>query len=165
MITNVLLSSLLILFSPCLGSLETEISDLLERVTRMEAAMEWKDETISKLQNELKQSNNRIAALEDSMFAKEKLVSDLDVKLYEVRERLAETEKKELEPPSAYQCAWAIRWTADYSTITFDRLTFDSMSGGSSYNVTGGMDIKTGVFSVGQGFSGVWSVTYSIQVM
>ena len=97
MITNVLLSSLLILFSPSLGSLETEITDLLERVTRMEAAIERKDETISELQNDLKQSNNRIAALEESMSAKEKLVSNLDVKLYEVQERLAEKEKTELE--------------------------------------------------------------------
>merc|ERR1712038_2161505 len=66
-------------------------------------------------------------------------------------------------PPFAFQCAWRYVWTADNSVITYDRLTSNEMSGGSSYNVTGGLDINTGVFTVGHGFSGVWAVTYSLQ--
>ena len=30
------------------------------------------------------------------------------------------------------------------------------------YNVTGGLDINTGVFTVGRGYGGVWEVSYSI---
>ena len=37
-----------------------------------------------------------------------------------------------------------------------------TISGGSIYNVTGGLDINTGAFTVGQGFSGVWEVTYGM---
>merc|ERR1711874_922104 len=65
-------------------------------------------------------------------------------------------------PPFAFQCAYQGSWNADYSVITYERLTYDEISGGSIYNVTGGLDINTGVFTVGQGFSGVWAVTYSI---
>ena len=68
-------------------------------------------------------------------------------------------------PPFAFQCAWQVRWTADYSTITYNRLTFDSMSGGSNHNSSGGMDITTGLFTVGPGFSGVWTITYTISLM
>ena len=66
-------------------------------------------------------------------------------------------------PPHAFQCAWQVRWTADYSTITYQRLTFDSMSGGSSYNTSGGLDITSGLFTVAPGFAGIWTITYTIQ--
>ena len=58
--------------------------------------------------------------------------------------------------PFAYQCAWQDAWTAANSVITYDRLTTDETSGGD-----GGLDINTGVFTVG--LSGVWAVTYSIK--
>ena len=47
------------------------------------------------------------------------------------------------------------------SVITYDRLTYDEISGGSIYNVTGGMDINTGVFTVGQGYAGTWEISFS----
>merc|ERR1719450_1164715 len=64
-------------------------------------------------------------------------------------------------PLFAFQCAWQDGWNTDNAIITYDRLTYDDMSGGSIYNVTGGMDISTGVFRVG--FSGIWTVTFSIK--
>merc|ERR1712218_734081 len=66
-------------------------------------------------------------------------------------------------PPFAFQCAWQDGWGADNSVITYDRLTYDEISGGSIYNVTGGMDINTGVFTVGQGYAGVWEISYTIK--
>merc|ERR1712154_520084 len=66
-------------------------------------------------------------------------------------------------PPFAFQCAWQDgAWNADNSVITYDRLTYDEISGGSIYNVTGGMDINAGVFTVGQGYAGVWEISYSM---
>ena len=50
-------------------------------------------------------------------------------------------------------------WREANSVITYDRLTFDEISGGESV-VGSGMDITTGVFTVG--LSGVWSVSYSL---
>ena len=66
-------------------------------------------------------------------------------------------------PPYAFQCALKYEWTDADSVITYDRLTYDEISGGSIYNVTGGLDINTGVFTVGQGFSGVWKISYGIE--
>ena len=41
--------------------------------------------------------------------------------------------------------------------ITYDRLTFDSVSGGANL-----LDLSTGVFTVGPGFAGVWSLSYGL---
>merc|ERR1712064_20432 len=66
-------------------------------------------------------------------------------------------------PPFAFQCAWnGYAWGTDNSIITYDRLTYDDISGGDITDAAGGMDISTGVFTVGRGFSGVWSITFSI---
>ena len=64
--------------------------------------------------------------------------------------------------PFAFQCAWKGQWGSGDSVITYDRLTTDEISGGSIYNVTGGLDINTGVFTVGQGYSGIWEISYSL---
>ena len=63
--------------------------------------------------------------------------------------------------PFAVQCGWQDLWKTDHSVITYDRLTINEISGGSSHN--GGLDINTGVFTVplDHGFSGVWALTYS----
>ena len=66
-------------------------------------------------------------------------------------------------PPFAFQCGWRYVWSAEDTVITYERLTSNEMSGGSGYNVTGGLDINTGVFTVPQAFSGVWAVTYSMR--
>merc|ERR1712226_713999 len=79
-------------------------------------------------------------------------------------QRIAVLEDAVSNPPYAFQCAYRDSMSAlsaDYSVITYDRLTTDEISGGGIYNVTGGLDINTGVFTVGQGYSGVWEVTYT----
>ena len=61
--------------------------------------------------------------------------------------------------PFAVLCAWQDYWNTAHTVITYDRITYEAVVGGPG----GMMDINTGVFTVGRGFSGVWSVTYSIQ--
>ena len=43
------------------------------------------------------------------------------------------------------------------------RLTFESTSGLKKRNVSRGLDIRTGVFTVEEGHGGIWSVSYSIK--
>merc|ERR1712119_221696 len=133
--TNFLLWALLMFSCPDSGwttqaeemaSLEVKMTNIMDRITKMEAEMVAKDEMVEV-------RDKRIAVLEAAMETKD-------------------------NPPIAYQCAWKDAWTADYSVITYDRLTFDEISGGD-----GGLDINTGVFTVGQGYSGIWEVTYSVR--
>ena len=108
--------------------------NIMERMTEMETEMTAKD--------------YRIAVLEDAMETKDQKIA--------VLEGAVETLKS---APFAFQCAWQDGpWVDENSVITFDRLTYDGISGGN-----GGLDINTGIFTVDQGFSGVWSITYSIK--
>merc|ERR1712154_20346 len=155
-----------------------------ERINVLEA-------TIETLEDAMKTKNHRIAVLEDAVESLEKAVITKDVFMKEMKTR--DTQMLELEeemasltgrmdvtektdvllrgmvdqvwtPPFAFQCAWhGGYWTADNSVITYDRLTYDEISGGSIYNVTGGMDINTGVFTVGQGYAGTWEISYSMR--
>merc|ERR1712001_424966 len=76
-----------------MASLEVKMTNIMDRMTRMEAEMVAKDEMVEV-------RDKRIAFLEAAM------------------------ETKTSNPPFAYQCAWKEAWTADYSVITYDRLTF-----------------------------------------
>ena len=106
--------------------------------------METKDRRIFELEEEMKSLTGRINVTEET-----------DVLLRGMVDQVR-------NPPYAFQCAWQDFWSTADSVITYDRLTYDEISGGSIYNVTGGLDINTGVFTVGQGYSGVWEVTYTI---
>merc|ERR1711997_798499 len=143
--TNFLLWALLMFSCPDPGwttkaeemaSLEVKMTNIMDRMTRMEAEMVAREEMMEVLKDAMETKDKRIAVLED-----------------QVRNQ-----------PFAYQCAWRNGfWTEANSVITYDRLTTDEMSGSSMYNVTGGLDINTGVFTVGQGFSGVWKISYGIE--
>ena len=162
------------------------MTNIMDRMTRMEAEMVAKDEMMEK---ELETRDQRIAVLEDAVETLEKAVITKDVftdaietrdtQMCELEEemksltgRITVTEETDVllrgmvdqvrNPPFAFQCAYTYDWSAADSVITYDRLTYDEISGGSIYNVTGGLDINTGVFTVGHGFSGVWTVSYSI---
>ena len=160
------------------------MTNIMDRMTRMEAEMVAKDQMVEV-------RDQRIAVLEDAVETLEKAVITKDVftdaietrdtQMCELEEemksltgRITETEETDVllrgmvdqvrNPPFAFQCAWqGGPWGAANSVITYDHLTYDEISGGSIYNVTGGLDINTGVFTVGHGFSGVWTVSYSIR--
>ena len=188
-----------------MASLEVQMTNIMDRMTRMEAEMVTKDEVMEVLRAALNNKDQRIVILEDAletlaeaMKAKHQRISVLenaldtlkraaitndvfrdafetrDIHLCELEEemksltgRITVTEETDLllrgmvdqvrNPPFAFQCAWRYTWYEDNSVITYDRLIYDEISGGS-----GGLDINTGVFTVGSGFSGVWAVTYSM---
>merc|ERR550539_928354 len=111
--------------------------------------------------------DQRIAILEAVVESHEKtmITKDVFTEAIETRDiQMRGMVDQVRNPPFAFQCSWKKGpWTAADSVITYDLLTTDEISGSSMYNVTGGLDINTGVFTVGQGYSGVWEVTYSIQ--
>ena len=211
-----------------MASLEVKVTNILDRITRMEAEMVAKDQRIAiledtmetrdqrkvvleaavdTLEDDKKANSERIAVLEAAMETLEGSIQTKDQKIavleaaietlekavitkevftdaIETRDtqmceleeemksltgRITVTEETDVllrgmvdqvrNPPFAFQCAWQDYWNADNSVITYDRLTYDEISGGSIYNVTGGLDINTGVFTVGKGYAGVWEIS------
>jgi len=193
--TNFLLWALLMFSCPDPGwttqaqemaSLEVKMTNIMDRMTRMEAEMVAKDDRIAvleaameTLEASIETKDQRIAVLEDTVEMLEKAVITKDIQMCELEEdmkslpgRITVTEETDVllrgmvdqvrNPPFAFQCAYKYEWTTNNSVITFDRLTFDEISGGDGGD-DGGLDINTGVFTVGQGYSGVWEVTYTIR--
>jgi len=171
-----------------MASLELKMTNIMDRMTRMEAEMLAKDERIGVLEAAMVTKDERIRVLEDTVETLEKAVITKDVftkemetrdtQMCELEEEMASltgrmdvTEETDVllrgmvdqvrNPPFAFQCAWQDEWFNASSVITYDRLTYDEISGGSIYNVTGGMDINTGVFTVGQGYAGTWEISLS----
>ena len=151
--TNFLLWALLVFSCPDPGwttpaeemaSLEVKMTNIMDRMTRMEAEMVAKDEMMEK---ELETRDRRIAFLEAAVESHEKTMITRDVFTDVIESRDIQMRgmvDQVRNSPFAFQCAWKQGpWTADNSVITYDRL-----SGGSVYNLTGGLDINTGVFTV-----------------
>ena len=219
--TNFLLWALILFCCPHPGwttqaeemaSLEVKMTNIMDRMTRMEAEMVKKDQRMAELdaamedmkaemimvrdqsinvEEAMEVKDKRIAVLEDAIKTTEKGVitkddftkeiETRDTQMCELEEEMASltgrmdvTEETDVllrgmvdqvwTPPFAFQCAWhGGYWTADNSVITYDRLTYDEISGGSIYNVTGGLDINTGEFTVGQGYAGTWEISYSMR--
>ena len=148
-----------------------------QRVAVLEDAMEIRDTQMLELEDAFETLEKSVITKEvftDAIETRDTQMCELEEEMKSLTGRITETEETDVllrgmvdqvrNPPFAFQCAWQDGpWTADNSVITFDRLTYDEISGGSIYNVTGGLDINTGVFTVGQGFSGVWQISYSIK--
>jgi len=170
-------------------TLEDAMETRDKRIGVLEDAMETRDKRIAVLEADKETKDQRIAVLEDAVETLEKAVitkddftkgmETRDTQMLELEEEMASltgrmdlTEETDVllrgmvdqvrNPPFAFQCAYQGSWNADYSVITYERLTYDEISGGSIYNVTGGLDINTGVFTVGQGYAGVWEISYSM---
>merc|ERR1712110_338817 len=136
-----------------MASLEVKMINIMDRMTRMEAEMVVKDQRIAVLEAV-------VESHEKTMITKDVFTEAIETRDIQMRGMVDQVRNS----PFAFQCAWKKGpWTAADSVITYDLLTTDEISGSSMYNVTGGLDINTGVFTVGQGFSGVWEVTFSIQ--
>merc|ERR1711971_1474232 len=188
--TNFLLWALLMFCCPDPGwTTQAEMTNIMDRMTRMEAEiiakdemmekeLEIRDEKIAFLEAAMETKDQRIAVLEDAkdvftdaIETRNKQMLELEEEMKSLTGRINVTEETDVllrglvdqvrNPPYAFQCAYKEQWTAADSVITYDRLTYDEISGGSIYNVTGGLDINTGVFTVGQGYSGVWEISYS----
>ena len=169
--TKFLLWTLLVLSSPHpgltqaeeLAALNVKMTNIMERMARLEDEMETKNEIMASMKESIDIRDLRIVDLEDGLGAKEVEMCELKEKMERTDLKLMEMVDQVRNPLFAFQCAWQDGWNADNSIITYDRLSYNDMSGGGIiHNVTGGLDIVTGVFTVGHGFSGVWTVSYSI---
>ena len=139
-----------------LAELNVKMTNIMERMARLEDEMETKNEIMASMKESIEIRDLQIVDLEDGLVAKE-------VEMCELKEKMESLTVQVRNPLFAFQCAWQDSWSADNSIITYDRPTYNDMSGGGIiHNVTGGLDILTGVFTVGHGFSGVWTVSYSI---
>ena len=129
-------------------SLEVKITNMMDRMMKMESKLVVKD--------------NEIAALKLDIERRDQS-KNLEISELEKEMRLLVNQVR--NPPFAFQCAYRHEWINDNSIITFDRLFYDSMSDGSSYNVSsGGLDITSGVFTVAPRFAGVWTVSPSMRL-
>ena len=163
-----------------MSSLEVKMTNIMDRMTKMEAEMAAKDQRITVLEDSLETKDQRIAILEVAMETLESNTETRDIQMCELEEemksltkRIKVTEDTDVlltgmvdqvrNPPFAFQCAWQNSWHDSDSVITYDRLTYDGIGGGSNFNVSRCLDINTGVFFVDKGFSGVWAVTFSIK--
>ena len=145
-----------------------------QRIAVLEASMETKDQRIALLEDAMETVKKAKDVSTDAIETRDIKMCELEEEMKSLTGRINVTEETDVllrgmvdqvrNPPYAFQCAWqAGPWTAADSVITYDRLTYDEISGGSIYNVTGGLDINTGVFTVGQGFSGAWELSYTIR--
>ena len=126
-------------------SVEVKMTRIMERMMKLEADLVAKDQRIAVLEDDKKVKDQRIA----------NMTADIALLKANVTRDITQLKSKKF----AVQCAWKdSTWSADNSVITFDHFTHNEISGGS-----GGLDINTGVFAVGDGLSGVWAVTYSIR--
>ena len=144
-----------------------------QRVAVLEDAMEIRDTQMLELEDAFETLEKSVITKEvftDAIETRDTQMCELEEEMKSLTGRITVTEETDVllrgmvdqvrNPPYAFQCAYQDYWTADDSVITYDRLTYDEISGGSIYNVTGGLDITTGVFTAG--FSGVWTISYTM---
>ena len=122
-----------------------EMTNIMDRMTRMEADLVSKDQRIAVLEEAVEK-----AVISKDVFTKE--METRDTQMLELEEEMASltgrmdvTEETDVllrgmvdqvrNPPFAFQCAYQSEWFADNSVITYERLTYDEISGGSIYNV------------------------------
>ena len=138
--TNFLLWALLIFCCPDPGwtshaeemaSLEVKMTNIMDRMTRMEADMEG-DTRIAALREEMATKEEMMKAMKDSLERKESRITALETAMEEKeQEMMILSEETELEvremveqvrnPASAFYCAWQDYWITDDSIITYDR--------------------------------------------
>ena len=129
------------------GQMEAAITDIMDRMTRMEEEMVSKDKRIAELETSQKEM---MAAMAETSISTSVSLSSLEEEVRGVRSRHSES-------PYSYTCGWREEWTnvaLDNTNITYERLLYSSTSG-----MDGGLDITTGVYTAW--ISGTWSITYS----
>jgi len=168
-------------------TLEDAMETRDKRIGVLEDAMETRDKRIAVLEADKETKDQRIAVLEDAVETLEKAVitkddftkgmETRDTQMLELEEEMASltgrmdlTEETDVllrgmvdqvrNPPFAFQCGFQSEWHNASSVITYDRLTYDEISGGSN-SITGGLDINTGVFTVGPEYAGTWEIDFS----
>ena len=124
--------------------------NIMDRMTKMEADMEYKDQRIVALENSRQE-------MMSAMDSKDFTISALTDALEEKDVAMSKLEKvKGLTSESSYfyECGWREEWSVDNENVTYEKLLYSSNSG-----VDGGLNITTGVFTAGT--SGTWTISYS----
>ena len=133
------------------------MTNIMDRMTRMEAEMVAKDEMMEKeletrdasiavleaaietLEGSMETKDRRIAVLEDAMEIRDTQMWELEEEMASLTGRMDVTEETDVllrgmvdqvrNPPFAFQCAYrgGSGWSADNSVITYDRLTYDDI--------------------------------------
>merc|ERR1712241_267076 len=156
-----------------MASLEVKMINIMDRMMRMEAEMVAKDERIAVLKDTVETLEKSV--ISKDVFTKEMETTDtqickLEEEMASLTGRMDVTEETDVllrgmvdqvrNPPFAFQCAFQSEWHNASSVITYDRLTYDEISVGSN-SIPGGLDINTGVFTVGQEYAGTWEIDFS----
>ena len=155
---------------------DKRIAILEAAIETLEGSIQTKDEKIAVLEVAMETLEKAVITKDvftDAIETRDTQMCELEEEMKSLTRRITVTEETDVllrgmvdqvtNPPYAFQCAWQGYWSVGNSVITYEHLTIDEISGGSNYNVTGGLDITTGVFTVGPGLSGVWAVTYSMR--
>jgi len=164
-----------------ISSLKSDKNNLRREVTTMKSEVTTMKSEISTLKSDKKKIESKISTLENNLrrevtsmkneistlerrLTTEKQVLENKVNSLESRIIKLENDKTSKErrltkienKPYAFQCAYQNKWTAETSTITWEKFTTNLMRG-----VTGGLNLSSGEFTVGH--SGVWEVTYTLR--
>ena len=86
---------------------EMKMTNLMDRMTRMEADMVTKEEMMRRMKDDLETKDQRITNLEA-------VINDKDAKMYKLEEEMksltGNVNVTEAEDTFAFQCAWKDRW-------------------------------------------------------
>ena len=132
--TNFLLWALLMVCCPDLGltTQAEEMSNIMERMTRMEADMESKDQRIAVLEEAMATKDEMMNLMRDSMERKDQRITALETAMEEkedemmtlteeTKQQVREVVEQVSNPATAFYCAWQDYWISDDSIITYDR--------------------------------------------
>ena len=134
-----------------LDSLEIKMINIMDRMTKMEVDMEYKDQRIVALENSRQEMMSAMNSKDFTISALTDALEERDVAMSQLEKKV-----KGLTSESSYfyECGWREEWSLDNENVTYEKLLYSSNSG-----VDGGLNITTGVFTAGT--SGTWTISYS----
>ena len=103
------------------------------------------------LQEDVKLKDKRIMELQNSLAARDRKIEEIEHRL---EDRLEKVERQVGDNPYCYQCGYRTDWDMSDSVMTYTRLLY------SSSNLSGGLNISTGLFTAGH--SGTWAIASSL---
>ena len=113
---------------PGLTTQPEEMTNIMDRMTRIEADMESKDQRIAVLEEAMATKDEMMNLMRDSIETKDQRITAMEEKEEKMMILTEETEQQVREvveqvrnPPSAFYCAWQDYWISDDSIITYDR--------------------------------------------
>ena len=136
---------------------------------RLEQKLDIIFDSLMALQEDIKVKDKQIMDLKYSLAARDKKIEEIEHRIdhnlrqnrcnRSLEDRLEKVEKQgraedPRDNPYCYECGYQSAWDVEDSVMTYTRLLY------SSSNVSGGLDISTGLFTAGH--SGTWAISSSI---